>query len=158
MTAAAPTASAGLGHIVMRLVALFELIPHSVIALLARIVVGLVFLKSGLTKVDGFQLTDSAIFLFQEEYKVPLLSPWLAAHLAAFMELTMPLLLFAGLGARFAALALLGMTAVIEIFVYPEAYITHGLWAVALLFILARGAGVLSLDHLIKLWWQRRAQ
>ena len=130
-------------------IALLERIPQSFTSLLARIVVGLVFLKSGLTKVDGFQVTDSAIFLFQEEYKVPLLSPWLAAHLATFNELTMSSLLIIGLASRFAALVLLGMTLVIEIFVYPEAYVMHGLWAVALLTIITHGAGVVSIDHLI---------
>lgn len=146
----------GAGAVIARAVSLFERIPHALIALLARFAVGLVFLNSGLTKIEGFHVSDAAIFLFREEYKVPLLSPWLAAHLAAAMELTMPFLLFAGLAARFAALALLAMTAVIEIFVYPEAYVTHGLWAVALLVILSRGAGALSLDHLIAAWWRAR--
>lgn len=132
-----------------KLISLMGQIPQSLISLLARVIVGLVFFKSGLTKIDGFQITDAAIFLFAEEYKLPLLSPWLAAHMAAIAELTLPLLLFAGLGARFAALALLGMTLVIQIFVYPSAYITHGLWAVALLTIIKYGAGLLSLDHLL---------
>jgi putative oxidoreductase len=135
--------------LVRRLISLFETIPQSFISLLARIIIGLVFFKSGLTKVDGFHVTDAAIFLFQEEYKLPLLSPWLAAHLAAAMELTMPLLLWTGFATRFAALALLSMTLVIEILVYPEAYVMHGLWAVALLVLIKYGAGVLSLDHLI---------
>ncbi len=136
-------------NIIIRIVSWMETIPQSLISLLARVVIGLVFFKSGLTKIDGLHITDAAIFLFQEEYKLPLLSPWLAAHMAAAMELTMPLLLFVGLGARFAALALLGMTLVIQIFVYPEAYIMHGLWAVALLTLIRNGAGALSLDHLI---------
>jgi len=144
----------GAGAIIAGTVTYLDRIPHTVIALVARFAVGLVFLNSGLTKVDGFHVTDAAIFLFQEEYKVPLLGPWLAAHLAAVTELTMPFLLFAGLAARFAGLALLAMTAVIEIFVYPEAYVTHGLWVVALLVIVSRGAGKLSLDHLIATWWQ----
>jgi putative oxidoreductase len=59
-------------------------------------------------------------------------------------------LLFAGLASRFAALALLGMTLVIEIFVYPEAYVTHGLWATVLLLIIKYGPGSISLDHLIR--------
>lgn len=134
---------------IARLVSLLEKIPRSLISLLARIIIGLVFFRSGLTKVDGFYITDAAIFLFQEEYKLPILSPWLAAHMAASMELTMPLFLFAGLGTRFAALALLGMTLVIEIFVYPEAYVMHGLWAVALLTLIKYGAGMISLDYLI---------
>jgi putative oxidoreductase len=131
-------------------IALCERIPLSLIALLARFSVGLVFLKSGLTKIDGFRVSDAALFLFHEENRVPLLDPWLAAHLAAFAELTMPLFLFAGLGARFAALVLLAMTIVIQVFVYPEAYVTHGLWAVALLVIISRGAGTLSVDYIIR--------
>ena len=137
-------------NLIDRAISLLNRIPQSAISLLARVTIGLVFFKSGLTKLDGFGLSDSAIFLFQEEYKLPLLNPWLAAHLAAFAELTMPILLFAGFAARFAAAALLGMTLVIEVFVYPEAYVLHGLWAVALLTIMAHGAGVVSIDHLIR--------
>ena len=140
-------------NLIDRTIILFSCIPQSAISLLARAFIGLVFFRSGLTKLDGFGLSDSAIFLFQEEYKVPLLNPWLAAHIAAFAELTMPILLFAGIAARFAAAALLGMTLVIGIFVYPEAYVLHGLWAVALLTIMARGAGVVSIDHLIRKWF-----
>ncbi len=134
---------------VNKIIVLLQYIPQSFISLLARLAVGLVFLNSGLTKIDGFQVSDSAIFLFQEEYKVPLLSPWFAAHLATFNELTMSSLLIIGLASRFAALVLLGMTLVIEIFVYPEAYVMHGLWAVALLTIISRGAGMVSIDYLI---------
>ena len=137
-------------NLIDRAIKLFNCIPQSAISLLARVIIGLVFFKSGLTKLDGFGLSDSAIFLFQEEYKVPLLNPWLAAHLAALAELTMPILLFAGFAARFAAAALLGMTLVIQIFVYPDAYVLHGLWAVALLTIMAHGAGVVSIDHLLR--------
>jgi putative oxidoreductase len=137
-------------NLIDRTIRLLNCIPQSAISLLARVIIGLVFFKSGLTKLDGFGLSDSALFLFQEEYKVPLLNPWLAAHIATFAELTMPILLFAGLAARFAATALLGMTLVIGIFVYPEAYILHGLWAVALLTIMAHGAGAVSIDHLIR--------
>jgi putative oxidoreductase len=131
------------------IISMLEQVPQSSISLLARVIIGLVFFKSGLTKIEGFHITDAAIFLFQEEYKLPLLSPSLAAHIAAIMELSMPLFLFAGLATRFAALALLGMTLVIELFVYPEAYVVHGLWAVALLTLIKYGAGAISLDHMI---------
>lgn len=124
-------------------------IPQSFISLLARLVIATIFFKSGLTKLDGWGISDSAIFLFENEYKVPLLSPWLAAHMAAAAELSMPVLLVLGFASRLAALALLGMTLVIQTFVYPDAYLMHGLWAVALLTIIARGPGVLSLDHLL---------
>ncbi len=137
-------------NLIDRAISLLSRIPQSAISLLARVIIGLVFFKSGLTKLDGFGLSDSALFLFQEEYRLPLLNPWLAAHLATLAELTMPILLFAGFAARFAAAALLGMTLVIEVFVYPEAYVLHGLWAVALLTIMAHGAGVVSIDHLLR--------
>lgn len=125
-------------------------IPQSFISLLARVVIAIIFFKSGLTKLDGWSVSDSAIFLFENEYKVPLLSPWLAAHLATMAELTMPVLLVLGLASRLAALALLGMTLVIQLFVYPDAYLTHGLWAIALLTIMARGPGIISLDYLLQ--------
>lgn len=135
---------------VIAAIRILDRIPLSVIALVARIIIGLVFFKSGLTKIDGFALKDATFYLFAEEYKVPLLPPVLAAYMATAAELTMPLLLWAGLGARFAAVALLAMTAVIQTFVYPDAYMTHGLWAIALLLIVKFGAGSLSLDHLIR--------
>lgn len=125
-------------------------IPQSLISLLARLVIATIFFKSGLTKLDGWSVSDSAIFLFENEYKVPLLNPTLAAHLAAAAELAMPILLALGLASRLAALALLGMTLVIQLFVYPDAYLVHGLWAVALLIIIAHGPGVLSLDYLLQ--------
>jgi len=118
--------------------------------LLARLVIAWVFWSSGRTKVDGFALKDSTFFLFEHEYQVPLLAPELAAYMATFAEHLFPVLLILGLATRFSALALLGMTLVIQLFVYPEAWVTHGLWAVALLLLMARGAGVLSLDALIR--------
>jgi len=133
---------------------LFDAIPLSLILLLARVVIGLVFFNSGLTKIDGFALKDSTFFLFAMEYQVPLIPPNIAAYMATFAELTMPILLWTGLGARFAALALLAMTAVIQTFVYPEAYVTHGLWAIALLVIMRFGAGVISVDHIIRSSWR----
>ena len=69
--------------------------------------------------------------------------------MAATAEHVFPVLLLIGLGTRYAALALLGMTLVIQTFVYPDAYATHGVWATVLIYLIARGAGVFSLDHLI---------
>jgi putative oxidoreductase len=80
---------------------------------------------------------------------VPLLPPEIAAYLAAAVELTCPVLLLFGFGARFGAAALLGMTLVIQTFVYPENWIEHLTWATLLLLVLTRGAGWLSVDHLI---------
>jgi putative oxidoreductase len=102
-----------------------------------------------MTKVEGWKVTDSTIFLFSDEYQLPLLSPTVAAHMAAYAEHFFPLLLFIGLGTRFSALALLGMTVVIQLFVYPGSWPDHALWAAALLFLIRRGGGVLSVDHLI---------
>lgn len=135
---------------IARLLTMANNIPQSVISLLARVIMAIIFFQSGLTKLNGWQISDSAIFLFENEYKLPLLNPVLAAHLAAMAELTMPVLLVLGLASRFAALALLCMTLVIQIFVYPDAYLTHGLWAVCLLTIVARGPGVFSLDHVLQ--------
>lgn len=127
---------------------LTRLIGHDVIAVTARLSIAAVFLQSGRTKVDGvLHVTDSAVALFREEYKLPLLPPEIAAHLAAYAEHFLPLLLILGLGTRLAAVGLLGMTLVIEIFVYPEAWPTHLTWATALLYLAGRGAGVASLDR-----------
>ncbi len=98
---------------------LMDLIPQSFISLCARIFPAAVFWLSGETKVDGFHLKDSAVALFREEYALPLIDPTIAATMAAFAEHFFPVLLVIGFASRFAALALLGMTAVIEIFVYP---------------------------------------
>ena len=138
-----------------------ERIPHSAVALLARFSIAAVFWNSGQTKVQGFalniasgdfqfgwpRLSDSAVALFREEYRLPLLPPETAAGLAAGAEHLFPLLLLAGLATRFSALALLGMTLVIQLFVYPGAYATHGTWAAVLLYLAARGPGALSIDH-----------
>ncbi|MNC65566.1 hypothetical protein D3C75_1158690 [compost metagenome] len=87
--------------------------------------------------------------MFQSEYHVPLLSPEIAAHLAAFAEHLFPVLILVGFATRFSALALLGMTLTIQLFVYPDAYPTHGTWAAILLYLMATGPGKLSIDHLI---------
>jgi putative oxidoreductase len=130
-----------------RLIAAMDRIPQDAIALAARVFAAAIFWQSGQTKLDGWRVSDSAIELFREEYRLPLIDPVLAAHLAALGEHLFPLLLVFGLASRFAALALLGMTAVIQIFVYPDAWPTHGIWAVALLVVVARGPGRLSADH-----------
>lgn len=137
--------------------------PHSFIALVARFSIAAVFWKSGQTKIQGLaidivngtfelgwpRLSDSAVELFRDEYKVPLLASETAAVLATACEHVLPLLILLGLATRLSALGLLLMTAVIQLFVYPGAYPTHGVWAAVLLMLMARGAGVLSIDHLI---------
>ncbi len=100
-----------------------------------------VFWQSGQTKVEGWHVSENAIYLFQNEYRLPLIDPVIAAHLAAFSEHFFPVLLVLGLATRFAALALLGMTLVIEIFVYPDAWPVHGTWAACFLMLIAQGRG-----------------
>jgi putative oxidoreductase len=124
-------------------------LPNDLIALLARLSIAAVFWQSGQTKIEGWGLSDSALYLFENQYKLPLVDPWLAAHFAAFAEHLFPILLVIGLASRLSALALLAMTLVIEIFVYPAAWPTHGTWAACLLFIAARGPGMLSVDAVI---------
>ncbi len=134
---------------------LAERIPQSFVSLAARLGVANVFWTSGQTKVDGFfHIKDTTFYLFQEEYKVPLLPPDLAAYLATTAEHVFPILLVVGFASRLSALALLGMTAVIQLFVYPSGWPEHILWASALLVVIARGPGVLSLDHLV---WRKSA-
>lgn len=145
-----------------RITGWIERIPHSCIALVARIGIGATFWVSGQTKIEGLVLdpiglqvqlgwphvSEGALELFRTEYALPLLSPEFAAPLAASAEHLLPLMLVLGIGSRFAALGLLGMTAVIEVFVYPDAWPTHGVWAACLLYLIARGPGVVAIDHL----------
>ena len=127
---------------------LHQLISDSWLSLIARLAIAGVFLMSGRTKVEGFlTITDSTYELFRTEYNLPLVPPEIAAHLATYAEHLFPLLLILGLFSRLSALALLGMTTVIEVFVYPDAWATHLTWAGLLLIIIAKGAGKLSLDH-----------
>ena len=133
-------------------IGLFELIPHWFHALLARVAIALVFWNSGRTKVPDWNflsVNETTLQLFTDDYKVPFLSPTVAAYMAQTAEHVFPILLIIGLASRFSALALLGMTLVIEIFVYPDAYVVHGTWATILIFIMKYGPGVISLDYLI---------
>ena len=129
-------------------------IPLPVLSLIARVSIAAVFFLSGRTKVEGLlTVTDSTYALFAEEYRLPLIPSDIAAHLAPYSEHLFPILLVLGLGARFAALALLGMTVVIEVFVYPLGWPTHLLWATVLLYIIKFGAGPIGFDH----WLGRRS-
>ncbi len=123
-------------------------LSESLLCLVARFGIAAVFFMSGRTKVEGFlTLTPSTFELFRTEYVLPLIPPHIAAYLATYAEHLFPLLLVLGLFTRGAALALLGMTLVIEIFVYPDAWPTHLSWAGLLLLLVARGGGVCSLDR-----------
>ena len=122
------------------------------VLLVSRAAVAAVFFLSGRTKVDGvLHVTDSAVGLFRDEYRLPWIDPSLAAHGAAWAEHVFPILLMLGLATRASALALLAMTLVIEVFVYPDAWPTHLTWAAPLLLLAARGAGAWSLDRALAL-------
>ena len=144
-----PAGRGRLGEIRRRALSLADRIPMDLVILMARLSVAATFWRSGETKVEGFHVTDTAVYLFETEYRLPLIDPWLAAHMAAIAEHLFPVLLVIGLFSRLSALALLGMTLVIEIFVYPDAWPTHGLWAVALILIVRQGPGLFSLDRLL---------
>jgi putative oxidoreductase len=135
-------------------------LPNALLAFIARFSIAAVFWKSGQTKIEGLaidivsgtftlgmpRLSDNAVFLFKEEYKLPVLPPELGAVLAALGEHILPILILLGLATRLSALGLLVMTLVIQVFVYPDAYATHGTWAAVLLYLMAHGPGKLSID------------
>jgi putative oxidoreductase len=148
---AMPMPAPRLSGLAARLNGLAARLPWSVPAIALRLFPAVVFWQSGRTKVDGWRIADSTWFLFEQEYALPLIPPQIAAVLATFAEHLFPVLLVLGLATRLSALALLGMTAVIQIFVYPEAWITHGLWAACLLALAARGPGALSLDRVLRI-------
>lgn len=141
---------------------LLESVPYSALALLARFGIAATFWQSGQTKVEGFvvdpiggqftlgipHLAPGTVDLFRDEYALPILPPDIAAVMAASAEHLFPFLLLLGLATRISALALLGMTLVIQTLVYPSAYPTHAVWAAVLLLLATRGGGVVSLDHL----------
>jgi putative oxidoreductase len=154
MYSTAPTA-AGSGlrmHWNRLAAALTRAVHEDLLLVAARIALAAIFWQSGRTKVEGWlTVSDNAVALFADEYKLPLLSPELGAHLAAYAEHLFPLLLLLGLATRASALALLGMTAVIQIFVYPAAWPTHLSWAVLMLVLVQRGGGAWSLDRVLGL-------
>jgi putative oxidoreductase len=127
-------------------------VPDWVAPLITRLGVAAVFFMSGRTKVDGLlHIKDSTYFLFETDYKLPFVPPVIAAHAAAYSEHLFPILLVLGLFTRLSASALFVMTAVIEIFVYPDAWPTHLSWAGLLVPLMVRGGGALSLDRVLKI-------
>ncbi|EEA03536.1 DoxX family protein [Burkholderia sp. H160] len=128
----------------------FERVPYALLAIPLRVALATVFWSSAMVKLANW---DAALDLFHNEYNLPLLPPELAAYIAVSIELSTPVLLILGLATRPAALVLLGMTAVIENFVYPQAWPTHIQWAAMLLVLLCRGSGKWSMDHLIYRKW-----
>jgi putative oxidoreductase len=135
-----------------RIVARLESVSYdTLIATPARMFIAATFWLSGRTKVDGLlSINQSAFFLFEDEYALPLISSRLAAYLATYAEHLFPLLLIVGFASRLSAAALFFMALVIQVFVYPDAWRTHLLWASALAFIVFRGPGALSIDHLVR--------
>ena len=131
---------------------LSDAVPEWPLALLFRLGAAAPFFLSGRTNVEGLlTVSPSALYLFAEEYRLPVIPPEIAAHLATYAEHLLPALLVLGLLTRPAALGLLAMTAVIQIFVYPSAWPTHLLWAAPLIYLVARGPDAVSLDRLLKL-------
>ncbi len=127
-------------------------IPVDLILLVQRFGLAAIFFLSGRSKVEGwFTLTDSTFYLFQTDYALPFISPTPAAYAATIAEHLFPILLVLGLFTRFSATALLGMTLVIQIFVYPDAWPTHLSWLGLMLPIIAMGGGKLSLDRLVRI-------
>jgi putative oxidoreductase len=146
----APTRPSSLALIAGLVDPLSRFVSHPLLALGARLSMAGVFLMSGRTKVEGWlTVSDNTVSLFEEEYRLPLLPPDLAAHLATYAEHLFPLLLVLGLATRLSAAALLAMTLVIQLFVYPAAWATHLGWATLMLYLVGRGPGALSLDA----WW-----
>jgi len=154
--------------LIRQFIGIVERIPNTLLAFVARFSIAAVFWKSGQTKIQGFaldivngeftlgwpRLSDSVVDLFRDEYHLPLIPPEIAATMAALGEHILPILLLLGIATRFSALGLLGMTMTIQLFVYPDAYPTHGTWAAVLLYLMVHGPGKLSVDH----WIARRYQ
>ena len=137
---------------------LLDRVPSALPLLIARLGVAAVFFMSGRTKVEGLlTITPGAYELFRTEYKLPLVPPEIAVHAATYSEHLFPILLALGLFTRVGALGLLGMTTVIEVFVYPDAWPTHLSWAGLLVPLLVWGGGAWSLDALLGLDPPRRA-
>ena len=134
-----------------RVLSWLESIPYSLLAIPLRLALATVFWNSAMTKLASW---DTAVALFTDEYRVPVLPPEVAAYMAVSIELTAPILLVLGLATRPTAAVLLGMTTIIEVFVYPQAWPTHLQWAAMLLVLLCRGPGSLSIDHWL---WKRIA-
>lgn len=141
-----------------------KIAQDTLLALFARVGLAATFWLSGQSKVEGLvvdilggtplelgfpHITSGTFALFATEYNLPLLPPDIAAVMAVSAEHIFPVLLILGLATRFSALALMGMTLVIQIFVYPDAWSVHLTWMTAQLFLITFGGGKFSLDHLL---------
>ncbi len=141
-------------HLVETAIDLLGRVPRSVHQFLFRLAIASVFLVAGLLKLASW---ESTIALFQDEYKVPVLAPAVAAVMATTFELGCSSLLIVGLATRLATLPLLGQILTIQLFVYPQAWHEHLVWGSILLFLLTRGAGAFSIDHLLGRWFGPQA-
>ena len=127
-------------------------LPLDLVLLVQRVGIAAIFFLSGRTKVDGlFTLSESTFYLFETDYALPLLPPVQAAYAATIAEHVFPVLLVLGLFSRLSATALLGMTLVIQLFVYPDAWPTHLSWVGLLLPIIAFGGGRFAVDRLVRI-------
>src|ERR1700720_4410736 len=107
---------------------LAERIPNSLLTLVSRFAVASIFWRSGQVKVHGFCIREETFVLFREEYRVPLLPPDIAAYVTTVAEHLYPVLLIIGFAPRLSALGLVGMTMVLQLFVYPSGWPQHILW------------------------------
>jgi putative oxidoreductase len=150
-TTTAPTVRHGvlICAAVMKALSWLEAVPYAALALPLRVGAAAVFWNSAMSKLANW---DTTLMLFEEEYKVPLLPPEVAANMALMNELVFPPLLVLGLFTRPAAAALLAMTAVIQVFVYPGSWPTHIQWTAMLLVLLCRGPGPISIDYFLRRW------
>lgn len=135
--------------------ALLERVPFSLVQLACRFAIAGIFLRAGLQKLSGWETT---LALFADEYKVPLLSPHVAASMSAFIEVGCSILILAGLATRLATLPFFAMILTIQLFVFPQAWPEHLTWASLLLVLLTRGAGAVSVDRFIGYWLDRCAR
>ncbi len=150
---AAARARSNITGLLLRVLDWLEAIPYWVLAVPLRLGLAWIFWSAGQVKLINWETT---LIMFRDEYQVPLLPPELAANMALSIELTAPVLLVLGLLTRPTVLVLFGMTAVIQVFVYPEAWPTHLQWLSMMLVLFSRGAGKLSLDHLLWRWLEPR--
>ncbi len=139
-----PAGLLGLAHTILKAL---ERVPVALPELVLRLGISLVFYRSFRVKIADWNTT---LLLFENEYRVPLLPPDVAAFLAAGVEIAGPVMLVLGFGTRAAAAAMLGMTLVIQFFVYPQSYPDHLLWAGPLLYLLLRGPGKWSVDAFLR--------
>lgn len=129
-----------------------QFVPDWLLAFTCRLGIAGVFFLSARTKVDGvITLKDQTFTLFQYEYNLPLLPPDVAAYLATYAEHILSIALVLGIMTRLSAVGLLVMTLVIQVFVYPDAWPTHLVWAGPLLYLIGRGGGALSVDRLLRI-------